>query len=166
MKRQAEQRETGPCSDRFPLSLTAAGKSPASNAGLERNEPHEASARRRRDPAFRQCRPCPGRLYGSSAAPHARGGFTGSSAEPTAATVQQARSMNDDQHVVLRGTIERRLSHDKYTFRDQTGSIEVEIDDDVWKGLSVGQHDRVEIFGEVDRHRNSVDIEVKRIQKL
>ncbi len=78
-------------------------------------------------------------------------------------SVEEARKLPDDTRVVLRGYIVDHLRSDHYTFRDETGRIAVEIDDDNWHGLDVGPDDRVEIYGEVDRDFSSVEIEVNRI---
>lgn len=78
-------------------------------------------------------------------------------------TVRDAKEMNDDAYVTLRGYIEKRLKGDKYLFRDSTGTVEIEIDDDDWHGVTVGPQDLVEITGEVDRGWMNVKIDVKRI---
>ena len=90
-------------------------------------------------------------------------GFTG---ERQIVTVQQALGFRDDTPVVLQGRIVRALGNEKYTFVDDTGSITIEIDNRLWRNLSVGPNDLVEISGEVDRDRRGVEIEVDRIRKL
>ena len=91
-------------------------------------------------------------------------GFTG----PTSvekATVAGAKEMKDDTHVILQGYIESSLGDEDYMFKDETGSIRVEIDDDVWKGLDVSPKDKVEIQGEVDTHfYKPTEIDVKSIK--
>lgn len=91
------------------------------------------------------------------------GGFTGPG--PALVTVKQAREMRDDTHVTLRGKIVQHLGKDKYLFKDETGSIHVEIDDDEWMGQTVSPDDTVELYGEVDKDWNSVEIDVKRLTK-
>lgn len=91
------------------------------------------------------------------------GGFSGPG--PAISTVEQAKSMRDDAHVALRGTIVQHLGKDKYQFRDATGTITVEIDDDKWNGQTVGPQDTVELHGEVDKDWNSVEIDVDRVVK-
>lgn len=92
------------------------------------------------------------------------GGFTG----PVGgiATVERAKSMRDDAWVTLRGNIVERLSDDVYTFKDATGTINVDIDHKRWNGLTVGPQDLVEIQGEVDKDWNSVEIDVKQVNKV
>ena len=92
---------------------------------------------------------------------HLVGGFQGPSAVDVV-TVEQASKMKDESQVILRGNIESSLGDEKYLFKDKTGSIRVEIDDDDWKGLVVKPTDTVEIKGEVDSHLmkpNDIDVE-------
>jgi len=98
---------------------------------------------------------------GFQAAPAASGGFSGPGI--AVSTVEQARSMRDDAHVVLRGNITQHLGKDKYLFKDQTGTITVEIDHDKWDGQTVTPATVVELRGEVDKDWNSVEIDVDRV---
>lgn len=94
------------------------------------------------------------------------GGFTGPQAQG-ANTVAGALKAWDDTMVTLKGNIIRQVAHEKYEFKDSTGVMIVEIDDDKWNGLSVGPNDVVEIYGEVDSEiyrKNEID--VKFIKKL
>lgn len=98
------------------------------------------------------------------AKPNLGGGFTGPSADAKTTTVEEAKKLNDDAHVVMRGNIKQNIGHEKYLFEDQTGSIVVEIDDDDWNGVTVGAEDLVEIRGEVDTHWSKpTDIDVETV---
>ncbi len=66
-------------------------------------------------------------------------------------TVAQALEMSDDTPVVLEGTIEQSLGDEKYMFKDASGSVIVEIDDEDWRGITVTPKDTVIINGEVDK---------------
>ena len=91
-----------------------------------------------------------------------RGGFQGPGL--TVMTVSEALKLNDDAPVKLSGKIEKSLGNEKYLFKDATGSITIEIDDEDWNGVTVGPDDIVEIRGEVDTHWNKpTDIEVDSI---
>lgn len=81
-------------------------------------------------------------------------------------TVEMAKTLPDDVDVVLQGNIERHIRKEYYVFRDATGSITVEIDDDAWRGFVIGPQDKVEIVGEIDRDFNSIKVEVDYIRKL
>ena len=76
-------------------------------------------------------------------------------------SVSEALGLGDDNWVVLEGAIESRLGDDEYLFRDETGVIEVEIDDDIWVGPAGTD---MRIHGEVDRDRRSLEIDVKRVE--
>jgi uncharacterized protein (TIGR00156 family) len=95
---------------------------------------------------------------------NAQEGFRGPG--PDIVTVDAAKGLRDDYPVVLRGRIERFLGDEKYLFTDETGSIIVEIDNRLWRGLSVDQNDTVEITGEVDRGFTRTEIEASSIKKL
>lgn len=101
---------------------------------------------------------------GFVSAPPAAGGFSGPGLAPT--TVREAATMRDDARVTLRGNIVQHLGKDKYLFRDETGTIRVEIDSHKWQGLTITPDDRVEIQGEVDKDWNSVEVDVDRIAKM
>ncbi|GMO25376.1 MAG: hypothetical protein Ta2F_00620 [Termitinemataceae bacterium] len=80
-------------------------------------------------------------------------------------TVAEAKKLKDDTHVVLEGTISGAINDDKYTFKDATGEITVEIDGKIWKGLLVGPEDIVVIYGKVDVENRKHTIDVKEISK-
>lgn len=92
------------------------------------------------------------------------GGFSGPSV--SAVTVKEASKMSDDTPVVLKGKIEKHLGGDRYLFKDLTGTITVDIDDDEWRGLTVTPDDVIEISGEVDKDWTSTEIDVKSIRKV
>lgn len=91
-----------------------------------------------------------------------QGGFTGNTT--ALSTVKDAQTMRDDQWVLLEGHIDQRTGHDNYIFRDNTGTINVDIDNDRWQGQNVSPKDKVRIEGEVDKDWNSVEIDVKSVK--
>ncbi len=92
-----------------------------------------------------------------------KGGFKG---PQNVVTVKEAKEMKDDSWVTVRGTIEKRLSDDDYLFRDETGTLSVEIDDKTWQGQSVSPKDKVELQGEIDKAFNDAQLEVKQVRKI
>ena len=92
------------------------------------------------------------------------GGYTGPG--PALVTVEQAKSMNDDARVALKGHIIQSLGGKDYVFKDSSGTITVEISKKKWQGQNIGPDDLVEIHGEVDKEWSKVEIDVKRIIKL
>ncbi|MDR0735289.1 MAG: NirD/YgiW/YdeI family stress tolerance protein [Zoogloeaceae bacterium] len=102
-----------------------------------------------------------------STAAFAQGGFVGPSATSEAKTIVEAKDLPDDARVTLQGNIVRALGDEKYLFRDKTGEIVVEIDDEIWRGQTVEPRDAVEIRGEIDRDWGfSVEIEADTLKKL
>ena len=71
-------------------------------------------------------------------------------AAPALVSVKQALTLKDDTDVQLKGYIVKALGDEKYQFRDATGSITVDIDDDLWQGKAISAKTPVVIMGEVD----------------
>lgn len=65
-------------------------------------------------------------------------------------TVKQALTLADDSHVQLKGHIVKSLGDEKYQFRDSTGTITVDIDDELWMGKAISANAVVTLEGEVD----------------
>ena len=78
-------------------------------------------------------------------------------------TVIEARNLTQGSWVVLTGNIMNLRSGNNYTFRDSTGEMLVEIEGNVWRGLSVNISDTVEISGEVRINRGTASIRVRAI---
>ncbi len=91
------------------------------------------------------------------------GGYTGPSV--AAVSVAEALKLSDDAPVVMVGKIEKGLGGEKYLFNDGTATVTIEIDDDDWRGLQVGENDTVEIRGEVDKDFMNFEIDVDSITK-
>lgn len=79
------------------------------------------------------------------------GGFEGPGVQSNTTTVKAALDARDDTPVVLSGKIVNSLGDEKYTFKDDTGEIIIEIDDDEWHGVKVTPENTIEIYGEVDK---------------
>lgn len=94
------------------------------------------------------------------------GGFQGTTATINLSTVAAAKQMNDDSRVMLKGYIIESLGDEEYTFKDDSGTITVEISNRRWNGQTITPTDLVEIRGKVDRDKNAVEIDVKRIIKV
>lgn len=94
----------------------------------------------------------------------AAGGFNGPNAG--AMTVEKAKTMSDDTRVTLRGNIEQRIGGDHYTFRDASGTMNVDIDHKRWNGQTITPKDTVELQGKIDKDWNSVELDVKQITKV
>ena len=61
----------------------------------------------------------------------------------------------------------KAVGDEKYQFRDNTGTITVEIDDELWQGKPVSAKTPVVIIGEVDidyKPAKRVEIDVDQVQ--
>lgn len=93
--------------------------------------------------------------------------YTGPGATQTRATTigEILENPVDDQDVVLDGYLIMQLSDDDYLFGDGTDQIRVDIDDDDFQNVSVGENTRVRIHGEVEfDYRGSPEIDVERLE--
>jgi uncharacterized protein (TIGR00156 family) len=82
----------------------------------------------------------------------------------TLVTAIEVAKLPDDAEVRLVGYIVKNVGDEKYEFRDETGTIMVEIDDDDWNGVEVTPEQRVEITGEVDQEWQKTELDVDTIK--
>ena len=81
-------------------------------------------------------------------------------------SISEALKKNDDEKVTIKGNIVNKISSDKYTFKDSTGSMVVDIDNDKWSGISSDTKDMLELTGEIERKNNSVELDVDMVKKV
>ena len=82
-------------------------------------------------------------------------------------TVEQALRANDETAVTLTGTIVSQIQHEHYEFKDQTGTINIEVDEDIANANTLKAGTKVKIVGEIDTHRyKATDIEVVKLEIL
>lgn len=100
--------------------------------------------------------------------PVAQAQYTGPGASSAVTTVAEARDQPDDQAVVLKGTLVAKIGEERYRFRDASGEIDVEIDDDdLPNRQAIGADTEVELHGKVDTHRSKpTDIDVDHVRIL
>lgn len=93
------------------------------------------------------------------------GGFQGPGLSTV--TVADAVKMSDDTPVVLEGKIEKSLGKEKYLFKDNSGSVTIEIDNEDWRGQTVTPADTIVIKGEVDKDffKTEIDVDVVELKK-
>lgn len=101
----------------------------------------------------------------------AKGGFTDNTSNTAVAvqTVSEVQRLGDDIHVVLEGYITGKAGTadpEEYLFKDNTGSLKVDIDDNVWAGQTVNPKTKVRLYGEVDYNKanNTRDVDVERLE--
>ena len=82
-------------------------------------------------------------------------------------TVKQALTLKDDSRVQLTGHIVKALGDEKYQFRDNKGTMTVDIDDELWQGKALSATTVVTLLGEVDlddKPTKRVEIDVEAIK--
>lgn len=94
--------------------------------------------------------------------------YTGPSEKATATSVNEVlEKSKDDDRVVLKGMLIRKVSHEKYILSDGTGEIQVEIDDKIFPKVPVDDKTNVEVSGEVDKGLvGKTEVDVKSMQIL
>lgn len=92
-------------------------------------------------------------------------GYSGPSSIKVTSVKELLDNGRDDQKAILRGRIVSHDGDDHYTFEDGTGKIRLEIDDDEFPaGVKIDDKTQVELHGEFDRGRKSVEFEVDEIR--
>jgi uncharacterized protein (TIGR00156 family) len=92
-------------------------------------------------------------------------GFKGPDNLPLVTTATLAEQA-DDSLVKLEGRIVTASGEERYEFSDEAGSIVVEIDDELWRGVDVTPDDRVRLWIEVDKDLLDTEYEAERVEKL
>ncbi|TNH06770.1 YgiW/YdeI family stress tolerance OB fold protein [Testudinibacter sp. TR-2022] len=93
-----------------------------------------------------------------------RGSFIDNNA-PVIST-SSVKDLKDNDRLVLEGFIEKQVGKEDYLFKDDSGSIEVEIDRRAWAGQEITPNDKVKLFGEVDKSWNKTEVEIHRVVKV
>ena len=93
-------------------------------------------------------------------------GFIGPEAKPLTTVQTILKNHYDDMRVTVKGYIIKRLSDDKYLFKDETGEIIVDIDEKYMPHNDITPKTLVKIDGEVDvkRKGNKVEIDVHKME--
>jgi uncharacterized protein (TIGR00156 family) len=95
------------------------------------------------------------------------GGFVGPDSGPVVTAITAADRPNES-NVRLVGYLIEKLGDERYLFRDDSGTIIVEIDNDDWNGVQASAETRVEIAGSVDREwrilQREIEIDVDSIE--
>ncbi|MBO4480227.1 MAG: NirD/YgiW/YdeI family stress tolerance protein [Alphaproteobacteria bacterium] len=82
-------------------------------------------------------------------------------------TIEQVRGLSDNTPVIMRGYLLRQNGENSYVFQDTTGTINLEIDEEDWGGLTVSPNDFIEVWGEVDKNGTSmIEVDVSAMKKL
>lgn len=91
------------------------------------------------------------------------GGFTGPDAVKLV-SVSEAIAMPDESVAKVQGHIVKSLGDEKFEFRDDSGTVTVEIDKDDWRGVEATPDTRVELVVEVDREWRTPELEAESVR--
>ena len=103
-------------------------------------------------------------LFAASA--FANTGYSGPGATDPVKTAATALQAKDDTHVVLEGHLSQKLENERYIFKDDSGTINVEIDDDKLPVGGVNDKTRVRLTGEVDKGLTATEVDVDVVEVL
>lgn len=93
----------------------------------------------------------------------ATGGFTGPD-RTEQVSVSQALELGDDSQVRLTGVITESLGDEKYRFKDDSGSLIVEIDNEDWGDVQATPDTPLILWGEIDKDWNETELDVDRVE--
>ncbi|ACA89034.1 MULTISPECIES: NirD/YgiW/YdeI family stress tolerance protein [Shewanella] len=86
--------------------------------------------------------------------------YNGPGVETLVKSAKDASHATDDTPVELTGYLVKSLGDEKYLFRDQSGDVEVEIDNALWRNIEVNSDTKVTLKGEVDDEWQGIEIEI------
>lgn len=93
-------------------------------------------------------------------------GYTGPGGSQ-AVTVSQVSGLADNTYVSLEGFVTQSLRENKFTFKDDSGSIIVDVNDDVLEVTpAFNEQTKVRIYGSVDQKWQGFEIDVERLELL
>ena len=78
--------------------------------------------------------------------------------------ISDAKAMPDDTEVVIQGVIVQNLGDDDYLVKDDSGTVNIEIDEDLVQGNTITPETEVLITATVDKEGNVTSLEAEEIQ--
>ena len=90
--------------------------------------------------------------------------FVGPGDSPELTTIKLARMEKHDAEVALEGHIVKKIKAEHYLFKDDTGVIEVEIDNKDFRDIKVTPKTKIRIVGEIDKKWNATTIDIDFIE--
>lgn len=93
--------------------------------------------------------------------------FIGAGATPMKVTkVKSAIELPDDSKVIIEGHIVKQLRNELYLFKDSSGEVEIEIDDEDFRHIKITADDKVRIKAEVDSDWTTTSLEADYLEIL
>ncbi len=79
-------------------------------------------------------------------------------------SIAQALKTSKDTPVTVDGVIVSKIKHEHYRLKDQTGVMNVEIDDDLVNPAQLKNGTKIRVIGEIDTHRyKETDIDAVKV---
>lgn len=100
-----------------------------------------------------------------SAISFANGGFQSQPKNMTINNVNSALNAKDNTPVTLVGSIIEQIDDNEYLFKDNSGTIQIEVDKKAWNGQTITPQDTIEIRGKIDKDHKKTEIEVYQVIK-
>jgi len=94
------------------------------------------------------------------------GAGTANSSDKPLSQVSAVQNMPEDTMVYIQGYLIQNLGNEMYTFQDDSGTITVEIDDDLLSPAATAPNTLVWIAAEVNKDGNVTSLEAEEIQFL
>ncbi|MBQ7633561.1 MAG: NirD/YgiW/YdeI family stress tolerance protein [Alphaproteobacteria bacterium] len=91
---------------------------------------------------------------------------TTQSADKPVSQVSAVQNMPEDTMVYIQGYLIQNLGNEMYTFQDDSGTITVEIDDDLLAPVATTPNTLVWIAAEVNKDGNVTSLEAEEVQFL
>jgi len=106
-------------------------------------------------------------LFASLSSVNAFAAFVGPGAKSIQTiTAKEALELADDSKVALQGTLVKQTAEEHYLFKDQSGEVMVEIEDEDFRQVTVTPEDNIRITGEIDKEWTETKIDVERIELI
>ena len=78
--------------------------------------------------------------------------------------ISDVKAMPDDTEVVIQGVIVQNLGDENYLVKDDSGTVTIEIDEDLVQGNTITPEAEVLITATVDQEDNVTSLEAEEIQ--
>lgn len=78
--------------------------------------------------------------------------------------ISDVKAMPDDTEVVIQGVIVQNLGDDNYLVKDDSGTVNIEIDEDLVQGNTITPEAAVLITATVDQEGNVTSLEAEEVQ--
>ncbi len=90
--------------------------------------------------------------------------FIGEGGTTEVTTIKNAIELRDDSRVIVEGHIVKQLKNELYLFKDATGEVEMEIDDEDFRNMKISADDKVRITAEVDSDWTTTSLEAEYVE--